>query len=48
MLEFIKETLLLLPFLFGTYLVLETVESHAGGALERFLERARADRKSVG
>ena len=25
MLEFIKETLLLLPFLFGTYLVLETV-----------------------
>ena len=42
MLEFIKETLLLLPFLFGTYLVLETVESHAGGALERFLERARA------
>jgi len=44
MLEFAKETLLLLPFLFVTYLVLEAVEAHAGGALERSLERA----KSVG
>ena len=44
MLEFAKETLLLLPFLFVTYLVLEAVEAHAGGALERWLERA----KSVG
>jgi hypothetical protein len=42
MLEFIKETLLLLPFLFATYLVLETVEAKAGGALEAFLERARS------
>ena len=42
MIEFIQETLLLLPFLFATYLVLETVEAHAGGALERFLERARS------
>ena len=44
MIDFIKETLLLLPFLFATYLVLEAVEAHAGGALERSLERA----KSVG
>ena len=42
MIEFLKETLLLLPFLFATYLVLETVEARAGGALERFLERARS------
>ena len=44
MIDFIKETLLLLPFLFVTYLVLEAIEAHAGGALERSLERA----KSVG
>ncbi len=44
MIDFVKETLLLLPFLFVTYLVLEAVEAHAGGALERWLERA----KSVG
>lgn len=42
MLEFIKETLMLLPFLFATYLVLEAVEAHAGTALERFMERAKA------
>ena len=42
MVEFLRETLLLLPFLFSTYLVLEAVEAHAGGALERFLERARS------
>ncbi len=42
MIEFVKETLLLLPFLFATYLVLETVEARAGGALERFLERTRS------
>ena len=42
MIEFIQETLLLLPFLFATYLVLEAVEAHAGGALEKFLERARS------
>ena len=42
MIEFIQETLLLLPFLFVTYLVLEAVEAKAGGALERFLERARS------
>jgi len=40
--DFIRETLLLLPFLFGTYLVLETIEAKAGGALERWLERARS------
>ena len=44
MIDFIKETLLLLPFLFVTYLVLEAVEAHAGGVLQRSLERA----KSVG
>ena len=42
MLEFAKETLALLPFLFVTYLVLEAVEAHGGGALERFVGRARA------
>lgn len=42
MIEFVQETLLLLPFLFVTYLVLEAVEAHAGGALEKFLERARS------
>ena len=42
MAEFLAETLLLLPFLFATYLVLETVEAHAGGALERLLERTRS------
>ena len=42
MIEFIQETLLLLPFLFGTYLVLETIEAKAGGALEHWLERARS------
>lgn len=40
--EFVQETLLLLPFLFVTYLVLEAVEAHAGGALEKFLERSRS------
>ena len=42
MIEFVKETLLLLPFLFVTYLVLEALEAKAGGALERILERARS------
>lgn len=42
MIEFVQETLLLLPFLFATYLVLEAVEAHAGSALESFLERARS------
>ena len=42
MIEFVQETLLLLPFLFVTYLVLEAVEAKAGGALEKFLERARS------
>ena len=42
MIEFVQETLLLLPFLFATYLVLEAIEAHAGGALESFLERARS------
>ena len=48
MIEFIEETLGLLPFLFATYLVLEAVEAHAGGALERFLERARSVGPLVG
>ena len=42
MIEFVQGTLLLLPFLFATYLVLEAIEAHAGGALEKFLERARS------
>ena len=42
MIEFIQDTLLLLPFLFGTYLVLEALEAHAGDALEKSLERARS------
>ena len=42
MIEFAKETLALLPFLFVTYLVLEAVEAHAGGVLERALERTRS------
>ena len=40
--EFIVEQLELLPFLFITYLILEWIEAHAGGALERTLERARS------
>ena len=42
MIEFVQETLLLLPFLFVTYLVLEAIEAKAGSALESFLERARS------
>ncbi len=42
LIEFAGETLLLLPFLFVTYLILEAVEAHAGGLLERWLERAKA------
>ena len=42
MIEFIQETLLLLPILFVTYLVLEAIEAKAGSALESFLERARS------
>lgn len=42
MIEFIQETLLLLLFLFVTYLVLEAIEAKAGGALERSLERTRS------
>ena len=39
--EFLIDNLLLLPFLFVTYLVLEVLEARAGGALERGLGRAR-------
>ncbi len=39
MIEFVVENLLLLPFLFPAYLVLEWVEAHAGDALERKLGR---------
>lgn len=42
MIEFAKETLSLLPYLFATYLVLEALEAHASGALEGFLGRSRA------
>lgn len=48
MIEFARETLALLPFLFVTYLVLEAVEAHAGGVLERSLERTRAVGPLVG
>ena len=39
--EFLLDNLLLLPFLFVTYLVLEVLEAKAGGALERSLGRTR-------
>ena len=39
--DLLVDNLLLLPFLFPTYLVLEAIEAHAGGALERWLGRAR-------
>ena len=41
MTEFLLDNLLLLPFLFVTYLVLEVLEARAGGALERGLGRTR-------
>ena len=46
--EFVQETLLLLPFLFATYLVLEAIEAKAGSALESFLERARSVAPAAG
>ena len=39
--DFLVENLLLLPFLFATYLLLEILEARAGGALERGLRRTR-------
>ena len=39
--DILVDNLLLIPFLFPTYLVLEAIEAHAGGALERWLGRAR-------
>ena len=48
MIDFLLENLLLLPFLFVTYLVLEGIEAKAGGALERTLERARSIGPLVG
>ena len=42
MIEFLVENLLLLPYLFATYLVLEAIEAKAGSALERTLERTRS------
>ena len=39
--DFLVENLLLLPFLFATYLLLEFLEARAGGALERGLGRTR-------
>ena len=41
MIDFLLENLLLLPFLFVTYLVLEILEVRAGGALEKSLGRTR-------
>ena len=41
MIDFLIENLLLLPFLFVTYLVLEILEARAGSALERSLGRTR-------
>ena len=41
MIDFLVDNLLLLPFLFATYLALEAVEARAGGALERMLGRVR-------
>lgn len=41
MIDFLLENLLLLPFLFVTYLVLEILEARAGSALERSLGRTR-------
>ena len=41
MTEFLLDNLLLLPFLFVTYLVLEFLEAKVGGALERSLGRTR-------
>ena len=41
MTEFLLDNLLLLPFLFVTYLVLVILEARAGGALERGLGRTR-------
>lgn len=41
MTEFLLDNLLLLPFLFATYLVLEILEARADGALERSLGRTR-------
>lgn len=48
MIHFIEETLLLLPFLFATYLALEALESKTGGALESFLGRVRLFEPVVG
>ena len=48
MIDFLKDNLLLLPFLFVTYLVLEAIEARAGSALERNLERARSIGPLVG
>ena len=39
MIEFLLDNLLLLPFLFPAYLILEWVEAHAGDALEQKLGR---------
>ena len=41
LIDILVDNLLLLPFLFPTYLVLEAIEARAGGALERMLGRAR-------
>lgn len=41
MIEFVEETLALLPYLFVTYLAIEWLEARAGGALGKILGRSR-------
>lgn len=48
MIEFLIDNLLLLPFLFPTYLVLEALEAGTHGALERTLRRTRRWGTAVG
>lgn len=48
MTAFFVENLLLLPFLFATYLVLEAIEAKAGGAFGRYLGRVRSFGPVVG
>ena len=37
-----EDNILILPFLFLTYLVIEAIEAHAGGAMQRGLVRAQS------
>lgn len=44
----LKDNVLILPFLFLTYLVIEALESRAGGKMERFLAGARRAGPAIG